>query len=85
VLNELKTEITAFIRNISQVDLRKIFANKIKRVQGCIDARGHHFQRLLLLHSDFSNALGLGTKVLVNAGTGQCANVWTFRWTKAKH
>jgi len=46
-LNELKTAITAYIRNISQVDLQKVFANKIKRVQACIDARGHHFQRLL--------------------------------------
>jgi hypothetical protein len=46
-LNELKTAITAFIRNISQADLQNVFANKIKRVQACIDARGHHFQHLL--------------------------------------
>jgi hypothetical protein len=46
-LNELKTAITAFIRNISQADVQEVFANKIKRVQACIDARGHHFQRLL--------------------------------------
>jgi hypothetical protein len=44
---ELKTAITAFIRKISQADLQKVFANKIKRVQACIDARGHHFQHLL--------------------------------------
>jgi hypothetical protein len=25
-----------------------VFANKIKRFQACIDARGHHFQHLLL-------------------------------------
>jgi len=56
-LNELKTAITAYIRNISQADLQKVFANKIKRVQACIDARGHHFQQLLQVHSDFSNAL----------------------------
>jgi hypothetical protein len=31
MLNELKTAITACIRNISQVDLQKVFANKIKR------------------------------------------------------
>jgi hypothetical protein len=43
-LNELKTAITVCIRNISQADLQKVFANKIKRVQACIDARGHHFQ-----------------------------------------
>jgi hypothetical protein len=46
-LNELKTAITAFMRNISQADLQKVFANKIERVQACIDARGHHFQHLL--------------------------------------
>jgi hypothetical protein len=46
-LNELKTAKTAYIRNISQTDLQKVFVNKIKRVQACIDARGHHFQQLL--------------------------------------
>jgi hypothetical protein len=34
----LKTAITAYIRNISQSHLQKVFANKIKRVQTCIDA-----------------------------------------------
>ena len=43
-LNELKTAITAYIRNVSQADLQNVFANKIKRVQACIDARGHHLQ-----------------------------------------
>jgi hypothetical protein len=28
----------------AQADLHKVFANKIKPVQSCIDARGHHFQ-----------------------------------------
>jgi hypothetical protein len=46
-VNELKTAITTYIRNISQADLQKVFANKIKRVQACIDARGHHFRHLL--------------------------------------
>jgi hypothetical protein len=46
-LDELKTAMTAYIRNISQADLQKVFANKIKRVQACIDARGHHFQHRL--------------------------------------
>jgi hypothetical protein len=46
-LNELKTAITAYIGNISQADLQKVFANKIKRVQACVDARGHQFQHLL--------------------------------------
>jgi hypothetical protein len=30
-LNKLKTAITAYIRNISQADLQKMLANKIKR------------------------------------------------------
>jgi hypothetical protein len=46
-LYELKTAITAFIRNVSQADLQKVFVNKIKRVQACIDTRGHPFQHLL--------------------------------------
>jgi hypothetical protein len=31
-LNELKTAVTEFIRSISQADLEKVFANKIKQV-----------------------------------------------------
>jgi hypothetical protein len=46
-LDEFKTAITAYIRNISQAELQKVFANKIKQVQACIDARGHHFQQHL--------------------------------------
>jgi hypothetical protein len=46
-LNELKTAITVYIRNISPADLQKVFANKIKQVQACMDAHGHHFQHLL--------------------------------------
>jgi hypothetical protein len=46
-LNWLKTALTAFIKQISQADVQKVFANKIKRVQACIDAREHHFQHLL--------------------------------------
>jgi hypothetical protein len=33
-----------------------VFANKIKLVQACIDARGHHFQQFLEVHSDFPKA-----------------------------
>jgi hypothetical protein len=54
-LNELKSAITAYVRNISQAYLQKMFANKIKGVQACIDARGHHFQHFLQVHSDFPN------------------------------
>jgi len=46
-LNELRTAITVYIRNISQADLQQVFANKIKRVLACMDARGHQFQHLL--------------------------------------
>jgi len=35
------------MRNISQADLQKVFANEIKWVQACIDAHEHHFQHLL--------------------------------------
>jgi hypothetical protein len=34
-----------------------VFANKIKRVQACIEASSNHFQHLLEVHSDFPNAL----------------------------
>jgi hypothetical protein len=47
MLNELKTAITAYVRNISQADLQKVSVNKIKQVQACIDACGLHFQQLL--------------------------------------
>jgi hypothetical protein len=56
-LSELKTAITAYIRNISQANLQKVFANKIKRVQACIDAHVHHFQHPLQVRIDFQNAL----------------------------
>jgi len=46
-LNELKTAISVYIRNISQADIQNVFANKIKRVQTCMDACGHHFQHHL--------------------------------------
>jgi hypothetical protein len=46
-LNELKTTITAYIRNILQANLQKAFVNKIKRVQACIDTSVHHFLQLL--------------------------------------
>jgi hypothetical protein len=37
-------------------DLQKVIANKIKRVQACIDTSGHHFRHLLEVHSDFPKA-----------------------------
>jgi hypothetical protein len=44
---KLKTAVSATIRNISQADMWKVFANKIKRVQAGIDARGHHFKHFV--------------------------------------
>jgi hypothetical protein len=67
-LNELKAAISVHVRNISQADLQKVFANKIKRVQACMDARGHHFQHLLKVHSGFPNTLyyvGIPCKILL--------------------
>jgi hypothetical protein len=43
-LSDLKTATAAYIRNISPADLQKVFANKIKRVQARIAARGHLLQ-----------------------------------------
>jgi len=40
-------KITVCVRNISQADLQKMFGNKLKRVQACMDARGHHYKHLL--------------------------------------
>jgi hypothetical protein len=45
--NELQTAMTVYIRNISQTDLQRVYANKMKSVQACMDARRHHFRHLL--------------------------------------
>jgi hypothetical protein len=42
--------------NFPNAELQKVFANKIKWVQVCIVAHGHHFQHLLQVHSNFLNA-----------------------------
>jgi hypothetical protein len=47
LINEWKTAVTSYIRNISQADLQKLFVNKIKLVQACLDARGYDFQHIL--------------------------------------
>jgi hypothetical protein len=41
--------------NFLNADLQKVFVNKIKWVQACIDVRRHHFQHSLSVHSDFLN------------------------------
>jgi hypothetical protein len=56
-LNDLKTAITAYIRNISQTDLQKVFENEIESVPASLDAGGHYLQPLLQVHSDFPNVL----------------------------
>jgi hypothetical protein len=47
MLNDLKNAITVYLRNISHEDLQKMFPNKTKWVQACINARGNHFQHPL--------------------------------------
>jgi hypothetical protein len=47
----------AFKRNISQADLQKVFENKIKRFQTCIDSCGHHLQYILKVHGECPNAV----------------------------
>jgi hypothetical protein len=56
---ELKPAVTAYIRNISQADLPKVFANKIKWVQACIGARGRHFQHFFLSEQRLSERIVL--------------------------
>jgi hypothetical protein len=77
MLNELKTAVTAFIRNISQIDLQKVFANKIKQVQACIDARGHHFQHFCKCTATFRTYCIINTTLLAlcNSDTFHPANV----------
>jgi hypothetical protein len=44
---ELKEAITNFTRNIPSIELSRVFANKIRRVVACLQARGSRFQHLL--------------------------------------
>lgn len=46
-IDELKAAITAYISEITVLQLRKVFANKMKRVQCCIDVNGGHFEHIL--------------------------------------
>jgi hypothetical protein len=68
MLNESKTAVTEYKGNISQADLQKLFANKIKRVQACTDARGHHFNTFYKVHSDFLNTVYLPHTQRVKVG-----------------
>jgi hypothetical protein len=49
-LNELKTAVTAYRRNISQADLQKVFANKIKWVQACSDGQDIQYKCKIIYH-----------------------------------
>jgi hypothetical protein len=44
---ELKEAIADFIRNIPPIELSRGFANKIRRVDACLQAREVNFQRFL--------------------------------------
>ena len=46
-LNELKSAIVSMLRDISHDELQKVFENKIKRLQACVDVQGHHFEHML--------------------------------------
>jgi hypothetical protein len=46
----------ATVRSESRCALRLRYGMVRKRVQASIVARGHHFQHLILVHSDFPNA-----------------------------
>jgi hypothetical protein len=46
-LHDLKEAIANFITHVSHNELVRVFGNKIKRVDACLQARGGHFQQLL--------------------------------------
>jgi hypothetical protein len=43
----LKMNITRAIEEVNERTLRKVARNTVKRVDKCIEMKGHHFQRLL--------------------------------------
>jgi hypothetical protein len=48
-LHDVKTAITVYVRNISQADLQKVFANKIKQVQACINENSRGMLRRVII------------------------------------
>jgi hypothetical protein len=46
-LLELKEDITNFIRNVPLIELLRVFANKIRHVDACLQACRVHFEHLL--------------------------------------
>ncbi|PSN34321.1 hypothetical protein C0J52_23726 [Blattella germanica] len=45
--NELKCEIAELFNSVTNEILIKVFENKVKRVDVCIEENGGHFQHLL--------------------------------------
>jgi hypothetical protein len=43
----LKINITCAIKEVNEQTLRKVARNMVKRVDKCIEMKGHHFQHLL--------------------------------------
>ncbi|PSN30043.1 hypothetical protein C0J52_28441, partial [Blattella germanica] len=46
-IGELKGEITNYVNSITLETLLKVFQNKCKRVELCLQQQGQHFQHLL--------------------------------------
>jgi hypothetical protein len=46
-VEELKAAVTAYIGCITSEEFKKVFGNKIKRVQARLNALGVHFEHLL--------------------------------------
>ncbi|PSN44401.1 hypothetical protein C0J52_05750 [Blattella germanica] len=46
-IDELKGEITNYVNSITRETLQKVFQNKYKRVELCLQQQGQHFQHLL--------------------------------------
>jgi hypothetical protein len=85
-LNDLKTAVTAYIRNISQAGLQTVFANKIKWVQACINAHGHHFQRLFK-HTVFHYSLYkwcICLPACLPTFVSSVSNWWSRKWISLK-
>ncbi|PSN41908.1 hypothetical protein C0J52_06823 [Blattella germanica] len=47
-IEELKVEITNYVRSVTTQTLEKVFQNMCTRVELCLEQRGKHFQHLLL-------------------------------------
>jgi hypothetical protein len=48
-LLELEEAIANLIRNIRQIELSRVSAHITRRVDGCLQARGGHFQHMLYI------------------------------------